>query len=127
MTKNLWGDLPAGDEIVPPVAILKEQASHLSRMTGHVLNGEVDVEQERGNFVAHFAIRAPALDNYKYWVLTIKYPLEMYPVSVDSSPDTTRWKRCETQEEFEDALEEVFLSSRVRKAIAALHAQSKSV
>lgn len=75
VTKNLWGELPDAADIRSPVTILREQASLLTQMTNGTLQGEVYLENSGGRFSSTLYILAPALDDYRYSVLSVQYPV----------------------------------------------------
>jgi hypothetical protein len=126
-TKNLWGDLPTGEDIRPPVLVLREQAGILGRATKGVLEGLVTTSREDDDFELELRIVAPALDRYQYTVLRVYHGVELYPVRV-APPEIPRheWKRCDTEEAFEAALAKQLSSPRVKHVIASLIAQSKA-
>lgn len=127
MPKNLWGDLPTIDEVKPPVAILKEQAAGLEKLTKGILTGEVAVSQPYGAIHLDFRIVAPALAGYEYSLLTAQHSVEMYPVKV--SPAWGSYSDqidCNDSDEFESALAEIFTSTKARRIIQSLLAQSKA-
>jgi hypothetical protein len=127
--KNLWGQLPSADEVRSPGQILKEQASMLTKLTNGVLEGAVRMHQLRGDFILTFKIIAPALDNYEYSVLHVGHKVELYPLRVQPSWDVNGLEavECENEDEFEEALTQIFGDARVRGVITSLIAQSRTV
>lgn len=126
-SKNLWGQLPAADNIRLPVVVLREQASVLTRLTQGVLEGSVLTSRDGDEFELELRIVAPALDNYQYTVLRVFHGVHLYPVRV-APPDTLRrdWIRCDSEESFEEILAHQLSSNRVKKVIASLLAQSRA-
>lgn len=132
--RNLWGELPESTEQKPPITILKEQAEMLSRITGGVLHGNVSMESESRTFVLTLSVVAPALD-YSYEILQAEHKIELYPVSVQAGQrrivngrvEKPTVVECQTEEEFERALAEIFSSPRVKSVIASLRSQSKAI
>lgn len=123
-TVNLWGVLPEPVGSRPPVTILREQAAFLGNATNNILVGEVTrvTSTRRWPFRYDFDIRAAALDDYIYSVLSIQHGVEMYPVELN---DTEGKKECNNEEEYLYAIADVLSSERVRKAISSLLTLSK--
>ena len=78
MTESFWPDLPTV-KVRTPHAILLEQASALAEQTRGLLVGQVRRSQENKDFVSHLSILAPSLNNYTYVVLSLTYPIGLYP------------------------------------------------
>ncbi|MDQ6827791.1 MAG: hypothetical protein M3081_02885 [Gemmatimonadota bacterium] len=125
MTNNLWGTLPVDAAPTPPVAILREQASILGDMTDRVLEGEVKTRRDGDELTLTLEIVAPALDGYRYTVVTAQHSVEMYPARLFSQVIGT-WQSCESPVQFEARLGKILSSEAIKKIIAALLAQSKS-
>ncbi len=131
--KNLWGELPSVEDVRTPTLILKEQAALLADMTQSVLYGEVTFGKSRSGadkFELELRIVAPALDNYTYDAVVVMQPLALYPLKV--WPGWERYnpqveKICSSADELELALAEILGSDTVRRVIAALIAQSRSL
>jgi len=83
---DLWPDIEQSN-VVPPLAILREQAAALGAKTGHLLEGRVQTRtDEGGNFVHSFYVVAPTLDNYTYRLFSISHGADPYPITL---PNTT--------------------------------------
>lgn len=83
---SLWPDNIDVD-VVPPIAVLRHQASELRERTKGLLEAEVrswPSKQEQGRIIHEFQIRAPALEGYTYSLFRIwhnkdfVYPAEIY-------------------------------------------------
>lgn len=144
--KNLWGELPSSQTRRNPYSILKEQANVLGEITNGLLVGEVKHlpppiieapppallagriparkiltgEDKEPDFYAGLKIVVPALNNYKYSVLQIKYPIQFYPLRLVDLANEEHLYSCSDEEAFERALEEVLSSEKVRGVIDAL-------
>ena len=125
MPPDLWGDLPGDDLVVPPVTILREQASLLGNKTNHVLEGDVRVGRQEEALSMHLDIVAPALDGYRFTVLTATHPVQAFPVTVYSEV-TKKWEICNDGPAFEAKVAQILTSDTIRKVVASLLAQSKS-
>jgi hypothetical protein len=79
---DLWPDIEQS-QVVPPVAILREQAALLGKKTNHLLEGRVvSTNTGYGGFVHSFYIVAPTLDDYAYKLFEISHGVDPYPVLV---------------------------------------------
>jgi hypothetical protein len=84
--EDYWPDLDAA-AVATPASILKTQAAALSRKSKGLLQAEVETFA-KGAFVHHrLVIVVPALENYRYSLLSIHHPATLYPVYVDEEPE----------------------------------------
>ncbi len=128
MTNSLWGEIETAEEVVPPVTILKRQASELGKMTHQILQGDVEVDRRNDTFNLDFYITAPVLDNYRYWVLRLAQPMDMYPVRLlPAQQDGQNWIKCTDEEQLLAELAKVLSSPRIKRTIGMLLAQSKAL
>jgi len=84
---TLWPTEEISVPVVTPLAILRTQASSLSRLTRGLVEGEVvtvTTDTERDRLVQHqLEIVAPALGGYRRRLLSITHAYgEVYPVTV---------------------------------------------
>jgi hypothetical protein len=128
-TKNLWGQLPTPDETRTPTQILKEQAALLSDLTQGVLQGDVTVDARvlQGSFYLRLDIVAPAIDNYRYSVLSAHHGVQLYPVTVTRQFETSVAVECRDEATFESTLGQILTSPSVRRAVSSLLAQSRAM
>jgi hypothetical protein len=148
---DLWPADIGTSTVTPPVAILREQATVLANKTKSLVEGEVT--QVAGptteKFFYAFYIVGPALGGYRYRLLTITFPVEMYPVDVVLEPEilthvqaevamniaesalhrllnqiTSAKVTAESEEEFKTVLKAVFNAPKTRRVIEAIMAQS---
>ena len=83
---DLWPDLGQA-EIVPPVAILRQQATALGKKTNYLLDGRVGTTVGLdGTFRHTFSIIAPTLGDYSYELFWIEHHADQYPVKVPPPP-----------------------------------------
>jgi len=123
---NLWGDLPTGEAIAPPTKILAQQGDILEEHSGGLLCCKIKRSEQEGNMILlHFDIVAPLLKNYTFRILSLRHPVEIYPIAmlnrIDASESTS-----ENEEAFLRNLGKILASDRVRQIVAALMAQSKA-
>ena len=127
---DLWPDLEQS-QVIPPVAILREQAAALGRKTNYLLEGQVRTANVgEGKFRHTFLIVAPALDNYTYDLFWIEHGADQYPVEVPSLTlkehmlsDT---KTIQSQDELVDYIRQVLNSGKTKKVVSSLLAQVKA-
>ena len=82
---DLWPDLNSVG-ILTPAAMLKTQAGMLSKKTNGRLQGLVETYSLRGEIYHQLFVVVPALENYRYSLLTVHHSPTLYPVTVDESP-----------------------------------------
>lgn len=129
INQSLWPEFEV-EEIIPPVNILKEQASYLAEQTKNVLTA--DVITSTGNaptgqpvFYNYLNITAPALDNYSFTLLRVDHGIYLFPINVryQLSP-ALGLAKCDDIESFIKALQDAFQHEATKKIISALIAQS---
>jgi hypothetical protein len=115
---DLWGDIEAAN-IRTPVAILREQASVLGEKTRLVIDAQVSTVIWRGDFVHHFKLVVPALEDYTYELFDIRHGVGLYPVFADN-------QRLENEEKFIGWLRDKLSSPETKRIISNLLAQANS-
>jgi hypothetical protein len=152
MIKNLWPTEIDNTNVTPPVTILNQQATMLGTVTKNIILGDVKArESEEYDFSYIFYIVAPALSNYRYKLLTIWHNIDLYPVIIQveeniyneispSDKDKTHFAflieppemerkipnsfQAKSEDEFLEVLEAIFNTSKTKRIISALRAQS---
>ncbi len=128
-TRDLWPPDLGVPPLVPPVAILREQAALLSQKFKGFLEGEVVTRAERGPsdrahpFLHEFRIRAPALGDYRYELFDVRHDFELYPVIVRFYPGDLELN-ADSEESFLKLLKQIFSFDSTRRVIGALLANS---
>ena len=130
---DLWPDIEQS-KVVPPLAILREQAAALGNKTGHLLEGRVNTRTgEDGNFIHSFYVVAPTLDNYTYNLFSISHGANAYPVTVSRpqrmGPDNRPLPETliiNSEKELLDYLREVLNSEKTKGIVGSLLAQVKA-
>lgn len=83
---TLWSAKELKPKVLTPVAILRAQASQLSPMTQGILRAEVTALHGEEQDILGLDIIAPALDNYRYRMLSVEYTKNMYyPATVSAN------------------------------------------
>ena len=130
---DLWPDFAPADGEVPPITILKEQASVLGLKLKNLIEADVetaapDCYDQR--FLVHtLVLVAPVLNFYRYRLLEVQHSAtELYPVTIKASSDDPANAisniRADNQDEFKDALKNIFASAQTKRVIENLLAQS---
>jgi len=110
---------------LPPVAILRGQAAALTERTKGLVMGYVRTVPEGGQgFVYAFDLVAPALDDYRYMLLTIGHDINLYPVELLARLIRPESFRAANPEEFERILKEVLSKDETMRIVRSLIAQS---
>lgn len=123
--KNLWGELPTEDVIRTPLQILREQAAILGEKTENLLEGQVQQSVASQTFQNTLFIVAPSL-GYSYAVLSARYSVDLYPVTVIDAQIGGNGITCEDEESFEQALTTILSSAQTKKALVGLLSQIKA-
>ena len=113
---DLWGDLTGEPTVKAPLLILREQAEKLGAKTSNIVEAEVTASPDtNGGLYIRFMLKAPALNGYKYDLLSISQPVDLYPVSLPGTKSEDDWedKKAYDEQQFKQYLENL-LSQRGR-------------
>jgi hypothetical protein len=128
---DLWPDFAPAEGEVPPITILKEQASLLGLKLKNLIEADVETSTtDYQRFLRHtLFLIAPVLNFYRYKLLDVEHSAtEMYPTSIkvptDDPANTTLEIKAENEEEFKAELKKVFASAQIKRVIENLLAQS---
>jgi hypothetical protein len=130
---DLWPDEIAETEgEIPPITILKQQASLLGRRTKNLVEAEVETgTSDFQRYLRHtLFLVAPALNFYRHPLLEVEHDAtKMYPATIkarrsrNGSSEQHRI-RVKNSNEFKKALKEVFADDETKKTIGSFLAQS---
>lgn len=119
--KNLWGVLPQDLDVHPPVALLQQQGEFLKSMTNGLLVGSTTINKYQHGLNVAFSIKAPAINDYLYLVLSVQHGADPYPAKVyDENAETRTPIECGSPEELEKAVAQILQSTGVRRVVSAL-------
>lgn len=121
--ENLWGDIPIKANIDrTPLTLLQEQASILGQATNNLLVGEVNTwsSQADDRFYAELYIVAPTLNEYRYSLFEVSYPLGFYPVTITLHAGDGTKVKVKDEEEFKQALSTILQSTKVHNVVQRL-------
>jgi hypothetical protein len=140
---NLWS-ADINVNILTPIAVLRTQAGLLGKMTKGVLTAHVSSLDGESEVEHYLDLRAPALEGYRYRVLTASYRKDLvYPVEVNAEcfaeggskagsdplasiilPEESGPRRASGEKQFIDLVGTVLHSSEVVSVIHSLLARS---
>ncbi len=122
--RDLWPDAFDVRDLLTPVTILKQQAALLGPKTNNLVEAEVTSSADGPRFIHKLVLVAPALDSYRYQLITISHTIELYPVNVvyhaRNSGSVAR-----DQEELVEQLGSKLSDEKTTSLIRALIAQSR--
>jgi hypothetical protein len=141
---DLWPDTIKVEKMITPVTILRQQASLLGRKTKNIIQGEVEKgtgDFSSDSFAYTFYIVTPALNNYRYRLLSISYGVYLYPVAIKIEDKEILEEisskfiailtksgilgiTANSEPEFLNILRAIFNSAKVMRVISVLLSQS---
>lgn len=133
---DLWPeDISAPEGEIPPITILKQQASLLGHRTRNLIEAEVETgTSDYQRYLRHtLFLVAPALNFYRHPLLEVEHDAtQMYPATVRASlsgNETSKPRRIKVRNsnEFKKALMGIFSDEETKKAIGSLLAQSGAI
>ena len=119
----MWGDLSKLEVVRSPKAILQEQGDYLTKATGGVLVGTIGTRVVGSHFEYDLDVEVPALNNYRYTILTIEHDATLYPVTVRSSNPSDVYQGGD-EAAFEATIEYILGSEDVKLILSRLLSQA---
>ncbi len=120
---DLWPAEFEEIDVLPPVTILRAQATRLTQRTRGILEGQVESHSFKNVFYHSLNIVAPALDGYTYQLCSVSHPITLYPADVNKNDRTS--VQVNDQDALYQALQRVFASKETSRIVQALLVQSK--
>jgi uncharacterized protein YihD (DUF1040 family) len=120
--KSLWGEISQTEIVRTPFTILKEQSAILANQTKGLLVGEVSRKQAvKNDSILTLRILAASL-GYRYEVVQVHHDVNLYPLTIMNLAvdDAASTVRCNSEQEFEQALEKILSSPQVKRVISVL-------
>ena len=123
--ENMWGEINDPGNQRTPASILRVQAVILNQLTKGVLLGSIEQDPAVNNILVYnFAVTAPAINNYKFNILTVQYSITIYPLTlIDHTTQVQR--QCLNEEAFITHLKNILSSLQITRVISALLIQSR--
>jgi hypothetical protein len=124
---SLW-NIPDISNLRTPITIIKEQATALSEATGGLLRGDVTTSRSAHDetLFLTLSVIVPALNNYKYNILTYWQPVRLFPGDLHYSAENKVY-RISNEKEFDERLKSILGSEEVGAVIGALIAQARDL
>jgi hypothetical protein len=110
------------------MTMLKEQATALSEETSGLLRGNVSTASDIGDSQLYITLNiiVPALNNYRFEVLTYSQPITMFPGTLHSAAGNSG-HRINNEQEFDSHLKSILASPEISAVVAALIAQARDL
>lgn len=125
-SENLWGELPNVAGLRTPLTILREQASHLAKISRGLLEAEVEVRNlANQTTVLTLRVIAPTLDSYSVTLAQIDHGLGFYPLVLQNSQSHQVFEVA-GEARFKQVLKAVLSSAEVQAVLRALLAQMEA-
>jgi hypothetical protein len=120
---DFWREI-APAAVRTPLAVLREQAALLGPKTKNLVEAMVTTSRDRfqDEFVHHFSLVVPTLDNYTYELFRVTHSIDLYPVGVPLTVPN-RPLSLKSEEEFLAWLQQELSSPKTKSIIANLLAQ----
>ena len=125
-TLDLWPSHFGAPAVTPPVAILRSQAALLANKTDGLVEAFVVSGKRDADFHYQLYIRAPALDNYAFWLLTVLHPIQYYPATLIAETTDQKYE-AKSQDQFIEHLRTILSSPETTRVVEALLAQSREL
>ena len=121
MVESFWA-IPELTTMRTPLSILREQAGALTEQTHGALVGIVEADKGKGYvLVIRLEVSVPALNDYRYRILTYEQPIDLYPGILYGPDDSISYPVNES--DFTSAIKEALSSPRVKNVLTSLLSQ----
>jgi hypothetical protein len=123
MVESFWS-IP-NEALRTPLTILREQATALTEQTKGTLIGEAEVlnQQDKGLSIG-LSIRVPALNDYKYRILTYDQPVMMYPGTLKGNLGAPGIDVIQNEDQFVEQLKGLLSSQAAQRLLTSLLVQA---
>jgi hypothetical protein len=121
VVESFWA-IPDVSNIRTPLSILKEQAAALTEQTKGTLVGMVEVQKNSAeDLEIQLEVSVPALNDYRYRLVTYSQPIELYPGWLTVLSEPSRTVADETT--FVSQIKRALSSERVKNILTSLLSQ----
>ncbi|MDU5208160.1 MAG: hypothetical protein E6441_00860 [Clostridium sp.] len=133
---NLWAKDISSSKRVTPYKMLSEQGNYLKGMTNHMVYCEIskEIPYTADKIAFGYKLRGEGLGSYSYTLLTVEYPIELYPLTIQVDSEMkeeiefdlevigVKFKRdnkinVNNEKEFENVLGYILASNRAKEII----------
>jgi len=149
--RDLWPQDIDVESLIPPVVILREQASLLAERTRGLVRAEVESEEKpaadvegyladalrpesRIEYTHTLVLVTPALQSYRYVLISVRHDFQPYPCKALFHPDhpDPTWDMAgetglQNEQEFVDWLKHMLARRETKRLIQALAHQAQQV
>jgi len=124
-SKNPWEKIKhLASEIVPPVMVLREQATLLGEATGGVVQGRVESDRNSRYLTHMLQAVVPTMNYYAVNLLEIRHEATLYPVFVIAPWKTMPQVKCDNVDNLATVVADLLSSGEVQNIVASLLAQA---
>jgi len=121
VVESFWA-IPELTTMRTPLSILREQAGALTEQTHGALVGIVEADKGKGYvLVIRLEVSVPALNDYRYRILTYEQPIDLYPGILYGPDDSI--SNPVNESDFTSAIKEALSSPRVKNVLTSLLSQ----
>ena len=121
MVESFWA-IPELTTMRTPLSILREQDGALTEQTHGALVGIVEADKGKGYvLVIRLEVSVPALNDYRYRILTYEQPIDLYPGILYGPDDSI--SNPVNESDFTSAIKEALSSPRVKNVLTSLLSQ----
>src|SRR6266850_7824117 len=125
---NPWAKIKdLTNDLVPPVAVLREQAQLLSAATDGVVQGDVQKESSGQTMIYRLRATVPVLDYYAVELVRVAHEVTVYPCKVRSDYveiPSPHYYDCANRDELEDRLAAILADDTIQEIVASLIVQA---
>ncbi|MSP00531.1 MAG: hypothetical protein EXR07_05690 [Acetobacteraceae bacterium] len=126
MVESFWA-IPDVTNVRTPLSILREQASAITTQTKGALVGLVETRADGDSFVyIRLELSVPALNDYRYRILTYQQPVELYPGRLIVGGDL-RGDSVTDESTFLSDVKKILSSEQITNVVRSLLAQAKEI
>lgn len=123
-SQDMWGDFQV-QSLRVPVQLLREQAAALGPRTKNLVVAEVSTSTRRDEFRHGLELVVPALDDYRYHLLSLAHDIHLYPLFLEYDGDVELSARnISSEDELNQALHRALSSEKTKRIINSLISQA---
>lgn len=119
---DLWPEDFGVPDFVPPISILREQATALGAKTRNIVGAEVITTAESGKFHHHFYVKSVAAGDYRYLLFSVEQEATPYPLRINWAGGKS--EQCDSEQDFLQMLKAIFSEEHTKQVIQSLIAYS---
>lgn len=126
-SQDMWGDFQV-QSLRVPVQLLREQAAALGPRTKNLVVAEVSTSTRRDQFRHGLELVVPALDDYRYHLLSLIHDIHMYPLVLEYDGDSELSAvEVSSEDDLNRALQKALSSEKTKRIINNLIGQASAL